>query len=139
PMTVMHGDGAAQLGNAEHRGILIPAVDRRLGGLAAHVLGTGIVGKALAEIDGVVLARERRHHLEHRDRQIGEDRIHESVGGPAAFRVLRPPARWAWYGSPADCAASDAVTERLPERQANTTCRPPGSGSSPGSNRDMGR
>ena len=34
---------------------------------------------------------------------------------------------------PAACAASDAVTERLPERQANTTVLPLGSGIADGS------
>jgi ABC-type Fe3+ transport system permease subunit len=44
-----------------------------------------------------------------------------------------PPARWLSKGRPALCAISDAVTERLPERQAKTTCRPCGSGIAAGS------
>src|SRR5262249_22110241 len=62
-----------------------------------------------------------------------------SVGSPTAFQAMMPPARWASYGSPADCAISDAVTDRLPERQANTTWRPCGSGIPAGSNSDIGR
>src|SRR5262249_37657615 len=63
---------------------------------------------------------------------------HGSVGRPAAFPALSPPARWAPYGQPADCAASEAVTERLPTAQANTTFRPAGSGMARGSNVESG-
>src|SRR5262249_14377684 len=62
-----------------------------------------------------------------------------SVGKPPSFQALMPPARWASYCSPAACAISDAVTDRLPERQANTTRRPWGSGITAGSNSDIGR
>ena len=51
PVPVMLGDGGAQLGHAQHRRILVPAVDHRLGRLAPHVLRAGIVREALAEID----------------------------------------------------------------------------------------
>ena len=70
---VVRGDGLAQLRQAHHRRILVPAVDDRLGGLAADVLGAGIVGKALAEIDRAGLAGEARHGLEDGGRQVGED------------------------------------------------------------------
>ena len=62
----MFGDRRAQFGQAHHRGILIVAVQHRIRRLAAHVLGAGIVGKALSEIDRLLLAGERRHHLENR-------------------------------------------------------------------------
>ena len=73
---IMGGDGLAQLRQAHHRRVLVPAVDHRLGGLAAHVLGAGVVGEALAEIDRAGLARQPRHHLEHARLEIGEDRVH---------------------------------------------------------------
>src|SRR3954451_22931866 len=60
------------------------------------------------------------------------------VGRPAAFQPRMPPSRCLSYGSPAACAASEAVTERLPERQANTTCLPSGSGIVFGSKVDNG-
>src|SRR5882724_6910393 len=61
-----------------------------------------------------------------------------SVGSPAAFHARIPPARWQSYGRPDACAACDAVTERRPERQANTTCLPCGSGICAGSKHDNG-
>jgi hypothetical protein len=42
-------------------------------------------------------------------------------------------------GLPAACAASDAVTERLPERQAKTTVLPCGSGISSGLKVESGK
>jgi hypothetical protein len=76
PMLVVRRNGLAQLGQPHHRGILVPAVDDGVGRLLSHVLRAGIVGKALTEIDRVLLARKPRHHLEHRDRQIGKDVVH---------------------------------------------------------------
>src|SRR6185437_9734372 len=55
-------------------------------------------------------------------------RLHVSIGSPAAFQARMPPAKCASYFRPAACAACEAVTERRPERQANTTCLPLGSG-----------
>src|SRR6266568_6884243 len=57
---------------------------------------------------------------------FGGDQL--SVGSPAAFQARIPPARWQSYGRPDACAACEAVTERRPERQANSTCLPCGSG-----------
>src|SRR5258708_22405195 len=57
---------------------------------------------------------------------FGGDQL--SVGSPAAFHARIPPARWQSYGRPDACAACEAVTERRPERQANTTPLPCGSG-----------
>ncbi len=62
-----------------------------------------------------------------------------SVGKPSSFHAFMPPARCASYGRPAACAISEAVTDRFPERQANTTRRPAGSGIAAGSNSDIGR
>src|SRR2546430_7075835 len=62
-----------------------------------------------------------------------------SVGKPSSFHAFKPPARCASYGRPAACAISEAVTDRFPERQANTTRRPAGSGIAAGSNSDIGR
>ena len=76
-MPVVRGDRLAQFGQAQHRRILVPAVDDGIGRLRAHVLRARLVGKALAEIDRILLARKARHHLEHRDRQIGEDGVHD--------------------------------------------------------------
>jgi hypothetical protein len=58
-MLVMRRHSLAQFRHSHHRRILVPAVDHLLGRLAAHVLGTGIVGKSLPEIDGLALARKR--------------------------------------------------------------------------------
>ena len=91
PVPVMRGDRLAQFRQAQHRRILVPAVDHRLGRLAPHVLRPGIVGKALAEIDRVVLAREPRHHLEHGDGKVGEDRIHARVRFRSAGRLPSRP------------------------------------------------
>src|SRR5665213_4607922 len=69
---------------------------------------------------------------------LGSDQPPALVGIPAAFQPNMPPARCLSYGRPAACAASDAVTERLPERQAKTTCLPFGSGIFFGSKLDSG-
>src|SRR5580658_9514127 len=61
-----------------------------------------------------------------------------SIGNPAAFQARMPPARWELYPKPCSCAASDAVTERRPDRQANTTSLPGGAGIVAGSNDESG-
>ena len=75
----MVGDRVAQFGQAEHRRILVPAVEHRFGRLGAHVGRAWIVGEALAEIDRIALARQPRHHLEDAGANIGENRIHERL------------------------------------------------------------
>src|SRR3954469_4156473 len=60
------------------------------------------------------------------------------VGRPAAFQPRMPPSRCLSYGSPAACAASEAVTERLPERQGDTTPLSSGSGIALGSKVESG-
>ncbi len=76
PVCIVGRDGLTQFGKAHHGRILIVAVQNGVGGLAADILGSGIVGKALTEIDGVGVARELRHHLEDRDREIPECFVH---------------------------------------------------------------
>ena len=102
PAAVMGRDRLPQFGNAHHRRVLVVAVQGRVGRGAADVLRPGIVGKALAEIDGVVVAGRLRHRLEHGDRKVGKDLIHGCHGGdqppvlvgkPAAFQPMMPPAR----------------------------------------------
>jgi hypothetical protein len=61
---------------------LIPPAHHGLGRLAAHVLGARIVGKALAQIDRLVLARELRHHLEHGNGKLGKHRVHAGTLAP---------------------------------------------------------
>ena len=78
PVLVVGRDRATQLGQPKHRRILVPTLDGGLGGLGAHVQGTGIVGKALAEIDRAAFAREARHHLEDAGADFGENRIHQA-------------------------------------------------------------
>ncbi len=137
PAPVMGGDRLPQLRNSHHRGVLVVAVHHRVGCGAPNILRAGIVGKALAEIDGVVVARELRHRLENRDRQVGKHLVHRSHGTVSrrSWSAIPRPSRPAFRPQDAchrqgraACAASDAVTDRLPERQANTTCLPLGSG-----------
>jgi len=85
PVPVMRRDRRAQLRQPHHGRILVPALHDRLGGLAAHVLGAGIVGEALAEIDGPGLARQARHHFEDGGGKVGKDRVH---GGKRPFPAL---------------------------------------------------
>jgi hypothetical protein len=102
PALVMSGNRVSQLGNAHHRRVLVVAIDHGVGGGAADVFRSGVIRKALAEIDGVIVARELRHRLEDRDGQIrkylvhgshGNDQPPDSVGKPAAFQANIPPAR----------------------------------------------
>src|ERR1700704_5143155 len=67
-----------------------------------------------------------------------QDNAQYSVGNPAAFHALSPPARWARWGSPAAWAISAALSERMPDAQEKTTDRPAGSGSSAGSKGESG-
>ena len=78
PMPVMGGNGGAKLREPHHRRILVPAVDDRIGGLAADVLGPRIVREALAEIDRAGFPGKAGHDLENGGRQIGEYRVHAS-------------------------------------------------------------
>ena len=72
----MGGDGGPQLGEAKHRRVLIPTADHRFRRPGAHVLRARIVGKALAEIDGLMLAGEPGHGLKDARADLVEDRIH---------------------------------------------------------------
>ena len=92
PMAVMRRDRRAQLRQPHHGRILIPTLDHGVGRLAAHVLGTRIVGKALPEIDRAGLAGELGHHLEDGGRQIGEDRVHRRSRHSFAVTLARTSA-----------------------------------------------
>src|SRR5712671_5904939 len=70
--------------------------------------------------------------------RLSQDNAQYSVGNPAAFHALSPPARWARWGSPAAWAISAALSERMPDAQEKTTDRPAGSGSSAGSKVESG-
>ena len=71
------GDRLAQFRHAGHRRILVAAVLQRVGGGLHHVVRAVGVGEALAEIDRVVLDRQRRHHGEDRGADTGQ----QGVGG----------------------------------------------------------
>ena len=76
PASVVRRDRRPQLRNAHHRRILVVAVQRRVSRRPPDVLRAGIVGKALAEIDRVVVARGLRHRLEDGDGKVGKDLVH---------------------------------------------------------------
>src|SRR5258706_3730122 len=137
PAPVMSRDRLPQLRNAHHRRVLVVAVHDSGRRHAAKVFRAGIIRKTLAEIDGVIVARELRHRLEDGNGKVRKDLVHGGhgksqppvlVGNPAAFQASMPPARCLSWAKPAACAASDAVTDLFPERQAKTTCLPSGSG-----------
>src|ERR1700753_141373 len=86
----MRRDGLAQLADTHHRRVLVVAVHGRVGGGAADILRSGIVGEPLAEIDGVVVARELRHRLENRHGKVGEDLVHRNHG------TISRPSWWAY-------------------------------------------
>ena len=103
PAPVMGCDRLPQFRNAHHRRVLVVAVHDRFRRCAANVFGTRIVWKTLAEIDGVVVARELRHRLEDGHGKIRKHLVHGRhgngqppllVGNPAAFQASMPPARW---------------------------------------------
>ena len=88
---IVRGDRRAQLRQAEHRRILVPAVNHRLGRLGAYVGGPGIVGEALAEIDRLALARQARHDFEDADAEPGEKGVHDQpLVTVRAFSAQRP-------------------------------------------------
>ena len=72
PAPVMGRDRLAQFRDAHHRRILVIAVHDGIRRRAADVLRAGIVGKTLAEIDGVVVARKLRHRLENGDGKVAQ-------------------------------------------------------------------
>ena len=72
PAPVMGRDRLPQLREAHHRRILVVAVHHRVRRGPPDILRSGMVGKTLAEIDGVVVAGELRHRLEDRDGKIRE-------------------------------------------------------------------
>ena len=58
------GHGLAQLGHPHHRRILVGGVLQGIVRRLAHVVGPVAVGKALSQIDRLVLDGQPRHHLE---------------------------------------------------------------------------
>jgi len=56
----MGRDRLTQFRNAHHRWILVVAIHHRIRRRAADILRARMVGKPLAEIDGIVVARELR-------------------------------------------------------------------------------
>jgi hypothetical protein len=88
PAPVMGGNRRAQLGNAHHGGILVVAVEHRLGRRPPHVLGTRIVREALPQIDRARLAGQARHHLEDGGGQVGEKRVHRLSSSGASDRFV---------------------------------------------------
>ena len=92
-MAVMGRDRLPQFRDAHHRRVLVVAVQRGVGRGAADVLRPRIVGKTLAEIDGVVVARKLRHRLENGDGEIGEDLVVETMGiSRQPWSADRPPS-----------------------------------------------
>jgi hypothetical protein len=69
------GDRLAQLGQAHHRRVLIVPLQQIVRRRPTHRLGPLVVGKALAEVDRLMLAGERRHHLEDRGAEAGHQEI----------------------------------------------------------------
>jgi hypothetical protein len=65
------GDGLAQLGKAHHRRILVVAVHQIVGRRGPYGIRSLVVGKALAEVDRLMLAGKCRHHLENRRSEAG--------------------------------------------------------------------
>src|SRR5690348_721179 len=94
PMAIMGCDGLPQLGNAHHRRVLVVAIQRGVRRRSPDILRTGIIGKTLAEIDGVIVARGLRHRLEDGDRQIREYLVaggHGDISRPP-WSVAQPPS-----------------------------------------------
>ena len=82
------GHRLAQFRHAGHRRILVAAVLQRVGRRLHHVRRPVGIGKALAEIDRLVLDRERRHHREDRGADAGQ----QGIGGLHVASALRPRA-----------------------------------------------
>jgi hypothetical protein len=71
----MAGERLTQFGRAEHGRILVIAVQQRIGRGVAHIVRPAIIGKTLTEIDGLMLERQLRHHLENGGGHVAEQRI----------------------------------------------------------------
>ena len=129
PAPIMGGDRLPQLRNAHHRRVLVVAVDRGVRGGAPDILRPGIVGKALAEIDGVVVARGLRHRLEDGDRKVGEDLVHGSHvsknpwGASAAGLGLQPRRLPAQYAARQMLVVRQAPPPAPPATPSPSACR----------------
>ena len=94
----------AQLGNAEHRRVLVGTIFEGLGRDRAHVGGPIAVGEALAEVDRSMLGAELREDLEDRRPLTGEDRVRflhrrqhtGQVQHRTSVGAARSRFRWRW-------------------------------------------
>jgi hypothetical protein len=96
PMAVMGRDRLPQFRDAHHGRILVVAVQGGVGRGLPDVRGSRIVRKALAEIDGVVVACKLRHRLEDGDGEVREDLVvgdHGDISRLPWSAVLPPSSR----------------------------------------------
>ena len=91
-------NGLAQFGNAHHGRVLVVPGQQVLRRRRPHLLGSLVVGEALAEVDGLVLARERRHDFKYRGPECGHGRVCGFHWGfSAAFQLTNfLPINWAF-------------------------------------------
>ncbi len=71
----MRRDRGAQLGQAQHGGILVVTVQDEIRRLGPHVVRPLAVGETLAEVHRVELAGEERHFLENGGGLARKDRV----------------------------------------------------------------
>ena len=81
----MLGDRLAQIGDAEHRRILVHAIAQIIYADLDHIVGTVAVGESLAEIDCIVLLGKTRHDFEYRRTETGKNTV---AGFHGAFPVV---------------------------------------------------
>ena len=72
---VVSGNGLAEFRHAGHGRVLVASVHQGIGGRAEDIRGTVGVGKALAEVDGLILDGEGGHHGEDRGAQSAQQRV----------------------------------------------------------------
>ena len=137
PAAVMRRDRLAQFRNPHHRGVLVVAVHRRRRRPLCRISsGPGSSGKPWPRLMALLSRAACDIASKMVTGRSAKTLFMDVMAGSAAglgrqsrgLPPMMPPARCLSKGKPAACAASEAVTERLPERQANTTCLPCGSG-----------
>ena len=74
PVRVL-GDRHAEVGNAEHRRILVHAVPQVIDAGFDNVVGAVPVGEPLPQVDGVVFLRKARHDFENRGPVAGQNAV----------------------------------------------------------------
>jgi hypothetical protein len=77
----LRGDGLAQRRHAGHRRVLVAALAHRLRERVDQRRGHVEIGEALAQVDGLVLERELRHHGEDGGADLRQLRRREHGGG----------------------------------------------------------